>query len=130
MSETFKSGELFVYTNGDRWELGKVKRLREDGKYACWYSTGDTAAVTPPERMHKLENAWFSRAACLSVGDILSHIPGMAHVQIQTEEDEANGVCSYVSPALHCPDELGALAVNVFSPHTYLERNYLNISVR
>ena len=130
MSDTFKSGELFVYTNGDRWELGKVKRLREDGKYACWYSTGDTAAVTPPEHMHKLENAGYSRAECLSVGEILSHIPAMTHVEIQTEEDEVDGVCSYEGHAMDCPEELRALAVNVFSPHTYLERTYLNISVR
>ena len=128
--DIYKPGELFVYTNGERWELGKVKRLREDGKYACWYSTGDTAAVTPPEYMHKLENAWFSRAACLSVGDILSHVPTMTYVQIQTEADEADGVCSYEGFALHCPDDLRELAVNTFSPHTYLERNYLNISVR
>lgn len=130
MSDTFKPGELFVYTNGDRWELGKVKRLREDGKYACWYSTGDTAAVTPPEHMHKLENAGYSRAACLSVGTILSHIPGMTYVEIQTEEDEVDGVFSYEGPAMYCPDELRAFAVNIFSSHTYLDRHYLNILVR
>ena len=130
MSDTFKPGELFVYTNGDRWELGKVKRLREDGKYACWYSVGDTAAVTSPEHMHKLENAGYSHVECLSVGDILSHVPAMTFVEIQTEEDEVDGVCSYEGHAMDCPDELRALAVNVFSPHTYLERHYLNISVR
>lgn len=53
----FKEGELFVYLNGDRWELGMVKRKAEDGKYFCWYSRGDTAACTPVECMHKLINA-------------------------------------------------------------------------
>ena len=130
MSDTFKPGELFVYTNDDRWELGKVKRVREDGKYACWYSVGDTVAVTPPDHMHKLENARYSRAECLSVGDILSHIPSMTYVQIQTEEDEVDGVCSYEGYALYCPDDLRALVVNIFSPHSYLDYDYLNISVR
>ena len=58
----YKDGELFVYTNGDRWELGKVKRPNNDGSgYFCWYSTGDTAANTPVECMHKLANAGWSR---------------------------------------------------------------------
>ena len=51
-----------MYTNGDRWELGKVKRPNNDGSgYFCWYSTGDTAANTPVECMHKLANAGWSR---------------------------------------------------------------------
>ena len=129
-ADIYKPGELFVYTNGDRWELGMVKRLREDGKYACWYSVGDTVAVTPPEHMRKLENARYSRAACLSVGTILSHIPCLTIVQIQTEADEADGVCSYEGPALACPEELRELAVNIISFHSYCECDYLNISVR
>lgn len=131
MSDTFKPGELFVYTNGSHWELGQVKRVAVEGEaYFCWYSTGDTAARTPIECMHKLENAGFSHVECLSVGAILSHIPAMIHVEIQTEEDEVDGVFSYEGPAMYCPDELRALAVNIFSPHIYLDRHYLNISVR
>ena len=58
MSETFKTGELFVYVNGDRWELGMVKRPNNTGDgYFCWYSRGDTAANTPLSHMHKLANA-------------------------------------------------------------------------
>ena len=131
MSDTFKPGELFVYTNGSHWELGQVKRVAvEDEAYFCWYSLGETAARTPVENMHKLDNAGFSHVECLTVGGILSHVPGMTHVEIQTEDDEVDGVFSYEGPALYCPDELRALAVNVFSPHTYLDRHYLNISVR
>jgi hypothetical protein len=59
MSE-FESGELFVYVNGERWELGQVKSKARDGAYFCWYSTGDTAACTPVANMHKLENAGWS----------------------------------------------------------------------
>lgn len=56
----FREGELFVYTNGDRWELGQVKSRARDDAYYCWYSTGDTAACTPVANMHKLANAGWS----------------------------------------------------------------------
>lgn len=58
MSTEYKPGELFVYTNGDRWELGMVKRENNSGDgYFCWYHRGDTAANTPTRCMHKLANA-------------------------------------------------------------------------
>jgi hypothetical protein len=58
---TFEPGELFVYTNGARWELGIVKAPNRTGTgYFCWYHMGDTAANTPTDHMHKLENAWFN----------------------------------------------------------------------
>lgn len=59
--DEYKPGELFIYTNGDRWELGQVKRKVNDSTYACYYSTGDTAARTPVDHMHKLANAGWSR---------------------------------------------------------------------
>ena len=59
--DTYKTGELFVYTNGDKWELGQVKRENNTGDgYFCYYSTGDTAASTPLRCMHKLANAGWS----------------------------------------------------------------------
>lgn len=61
MTETYEPGELFVYMNGDHWELGEVKRPNNTGTgYFCWYSTGDTAANTPTRCMHKLANAGWS----------------------------------------------------------------------
>lgn len=61
MYECFEPGELFVYTNGNRWELGMVKRPNNSGDgYFCWYSRGDTAANTPTTHMHKLSNAGFT----------------------------------------------------------------------
>lgn len=56
----FKDGELFVYTNGEHWELGMVKRKVSEDTYACWYSMGDTAAHTCVTHMHKLANAGWS----------------------------------------------------------------------
>lgn len=61
MTETYEPGELFVYMNGDHWELGEVKSANNTGTgYFCWYSTGDTAANTPTSHMHKLANAGWS----------------------------------------------------------------------
>ena len=58
MAEKYEIGELFVYVNGDRWELGMVKRPNNTGDgYFCWYSRGDTAANTPVSCMYKLSNA-------------------------------------------------------------------------
>lgn len=72
MSETYEPGELFVYMNGDHWELGEVKSANNTGTgYFCWYSTGDTAANTPTSHMHKLANAGWShieRGECKDTG--------------------------------------------------------------
>ena len=53
----FKVGELIVYQNGDRFEIGRIKRLVNDGAFV-WYSSGETAAKTPFDCMHKLNNAY------------------------------------------------------------------------
>ena len=41
-------------------ELGQVKCETGEGKYRCWYSTGDTAACTPETCMVKFENSGWS----------------------------------------------------------------------
>lgn len=57
--EKFRPGELFVYMNGDRLEIGKVKKENYTGDgYFCWYSTGETAANTPVDCMHKIINLY------------------------------------------------------------------------
>lgn len=59
--DRYEPGELFVYMNGDHWELGQVKRENNTGDgYFCYYSLGDTAANTPLRCMHKLANAGWS----------------------------------------------------------------------
>lgn len=58
----FEPGELFVYQNGDRFELGMVKsRNRMNDGYFCWYSIGSTAANTPIRCMRKFENNGFTK---------------------------------------------------------------------
>ena len=53
----FKEGELIIYQNGDRFEIGKIKRITEDGAFV-WYHEGETAAKTPFDCMHKLVNGY------------------------------------------------------------------------
>ena len=55
--EKFEVGEYIVYQNGDRFELGKIKRVIDDGAFV-YYSSGDTAAKTPFRCMHKLVNEY------------------------------------------------------------------------
>lgn len=53
----FEVGELIIYVNGDRYEIGKIKRLCNDGAFV-YYHEGDTASKTPYDCMHKLTNAF------------------------------------------------------------------------
>lgn len=53
----FSEGEIIIYQNGDSFELGKIKRLCEDGAFV-WYHEGGTAAKTPYDCMHKIRNAY------------------------------------------------------------------------
>jgi len=55
--DNFKVGEYIIYVNGDRYELGRIKRLTEDGAFIC-YHEGETAAKTPYDLMHKLVNGF------------------------------------------------------------------------
>lgn len=56
-SKDWKPGELIIYQNGDRFEIGKIKRITEDGAFV-WYHEGETAAKTPFDCMHKLVNGY------------------------------------------------------------------------
>ena len=52
MSE-FREGDYIIYQNGDRYEIGKIKRITPDGAFV-WYHDGDTAAKTPLVCMRKI----------------------------------------------------------------------------
>lgn len=91
MSEYFSPGELFVYTNGDRWELGMVKRPNNSGDgYFCYYSRGDTAANTPTSCMHKLSNAGFTHIEQLL--DAATVGTGTCHMEVHDNLDESEGM--------------------------------------
>lgn len=53
----FKIGEYIIYVNGDKYELGRITSLKEDGAFVC-YHEGYTAAKTPYCCMHKLINSY------------------------------------------------------------------------
>lgn len=63
----FMVGEYIVYVNGDRYEVGKIKRLCDDGAFV-WYHGGETAAKTPYDLMHKIVNSYCITADCFGGG--------------------------------------------------------------
>ncbi len=56
----FKAGEIILYQNGDRYEVGIVKGRHDnsEGKecYRVYYHTGDTTALTDAADMKKITN--------------------------------------------------------------------------
>jgi len=55
--DDFVEGEYIIYTNGERFEIGRIKTLQEDGAFVA-YHEGETGAKTPYDTMHKLVNAY------------------------------------------------------------------------
>ena len=60
----FKESEYIVYQNGERFEIGKIKRITNDGAFVR-YHEGETAAKTPFDCMHKLVNGFTIKATSL-----------------------------------------------------------------
>lgn len=54
----FEVGEIIIYQNGDRFELGEIKRVCDNGDCFVYYHTGDTSARTPKENIHKIINTY------------------------------------------------------------------------
>lgn len=53
----FRAGQLVVYRNGSRIELGKIKCITEDGTHArVWYHGGETTALTRIEDLYPIVN--------------------------------------------------------------------------
>jgi len=68
MEERFKPGQLVIYKNGDRLEVGKIKRINGDGAWV-WYHSGETAALTNFRNLYPLENAYCIKETSLG-GDV------------------------------------------------------------
>lgn len=60
----FKENELVIYQRGEFYQIGRIKRICDDGAFV-WYHTGETASKTPFHNLHKLENAYCVREADL-----------------------------------------------------------------
>jgi len=56
-AEEWTVGEYIVYVNGDKYELGRIKSLRDNGAFVA-YHNGETGAKTPYSHMHKLNNGY------------------------------------------------------------------------
>ena len=88
-NKAYARGEYFVYRNGDRQELGMVKRRIDDETYACYYSMGDTAAHTPVDHMHRLENGMFSPASRILFCDLAKCLPIAMPVSVISDSGSA-----------------------------------------
>lgn len=53
--DNYSVGEYIIYQDGEKYELGRIKSLREDGAFVA-YHEGETGAKTPYSHMHKLIN--------------------------------------------------------------------------
>lgn len=62
--DNFEEGEYIVYVNGEKYELGRIKTLREDGAFVA-YHEGETGAKTPYHTMHKLINNYVIESTSL-----------------------------------------------------------------
>lgn len=60
IKDMFESGEIVVFNDGWRIQIGEVKRRnpRLPSNYFVYYSTGDTAASTDACYLHKVENGY------------------------------------------------------------------------
>lgn len=55
--DEYSVGEYIIYRNGEKYELGRIKSLREDGAFVA-YHEAETGALTPYDHMHKLINRY------------------------------------------------------------------------
>jgi hypothetical protein len=53
----FKEGQLIIYCNGSTYQIGKIKRIVNGGAFV-YYSCGETAAKTPFDAMHPIDNEY------------------------------------------------------------------------
>jgi hypothetical protein len=60
----FRVGEYIIYVNGDRYEIGRIKSVHEDGCFVA-YHDGETGAKTPYDCMHKLTNSYCIKGTSL-----------------------------------------------------------------
>jgi hypothetical protein len=51
----YSVGEYIIYQNGNKYELGRIKSIKDDGAFVA-YHEGETGAKTPFSHMHKLIN--------------------------------------------------------------------------
>lgn len=60
----YHEGELILYQNGTRFEIGKIKRIVDDGAFV-YYHEGETTAKTPFDCMRKIANSYVIKETSL-----------------------------------------------------------------
>ena len=55
-TEKFKEGQLIIYKGVNGYEIGKIKKLKDDKSAFIWYYSGDTAALTDFDSIEPIIN--------------------------------------------------------------------------
>lgn len=63
----FQKGQLVIYKGSNGYELGKIKKIKDNNSAWVWYHSGDTAALTDFDLIKPLINDY-----CIS--DIINKI--------------------------------------------------------
>ena len=53
---TFKEGQLVIYEGSNGYEIGKIKKIKDDHSAWIWYHSGDTTALTDFDLINPLIN--------------------------------------------------------------------------
>lgn len=52
----FQKGQLVIYKGSNGYELGKIKKIKDNKSAWIWYHSGDTAALTDFDLIKPLIN--------------------------------------------------------------------------
>ena len=63
----FQKGQIVIYKGSNGYELGKIKKIKDNNSAWVWYHSGDTAALTDFDLIKPLINDY-----CIS--DIINKI--------------------------------------------------------
>ena len=55
--DNIREGDYVIYQNGDTFQIGRVKTVKPNGVFV-YYHEGDTAAKTPLENLHVIQNSY------------------------------------------------------------------------
>lgn len=86
--DEYSVGEYIIYRNGEKYELGRIKSLREDGAFVA-YHEGETGALTPYSHMHKLINRYCIKDTTLGGDYFKADTPQMELIVANEQIKEA-----------------------------------------
>lgn len=52
----FQKGQLVIYKGSNGYEIGKIKKIKDNNSAWIWYNSGDTAALTDFDLIEPLTN--------------------------------------------------------------------------